>query len=364
MCVCAFVLRRAAQAEAQSERKAHAQFSLGGALVGLPAAPGHARPQLHAPGSWLRLFKQHAGPDLYNGLFRSCRKGRDWVLQDASEAALLLDTRVKQSRRAWDRQLRAVRRDLQTRGSLPTFPVFAIIPWPGTFGVRSQIYKALQGACGGVKQLFLFIVPERPCARKGLLGRAAAAIAARLRRRPANPPVSSLWPQPAHLPSVTKLDIRDSIGSVRLPDNVLAHLATFNPQLTTLRVQQPTYTGLWPVVFSPATTSRTLVCLRTDGMLTDELLGLLLEHAPALTDLWVLSVDVKSDGYREREWVLRALKIRQGDVQLGELRGLPRSTQERGQVGMPQIRGLETCVYLHDDLLDPVRSSWNTRMQV
>ncbi len=330
--VCVSVLRSAAAAEAEPGSQAHAQFSLGGALFGLTPARGHVSPQQQAPGSWVILFEKHAGQAAYNGLFTSCRKGRDWVLQDASQIAIKLDTRAEQG--GGYHQLRAVRRALETRGVLPARLVAVTSCNASSLAACQRLFRGLRGACAGLGTLKIQVmapVAEKRAqsALEGVLSRTVAAIAAAVRRPPAEITLSKVLPQPAHFPSVRELVIS---GETCLSDHALQHLATFIPQLTTLRVQQPTYTGLWPAVFSPASASRTLTCLSTGGTLTDELLGLLLEHAPALQSVEVHTVDVRSWQYRNREWRVQTLACGHAIVRPCHLSPLPRTPAALGVV--------------------------------
>ncbi len=105
---CAFIL----QAE---------NFSLGGAMLGAPAADGYANSSQQAPDAWLLCFaKHHADAAVYSGLFRSCRGGRDLALRYARKAALQLLVADSKPDGVWRRHLAAVRRALGVRGALPT----------------------------------------------------------------------------------------------------------------------------------------------------------------------------------------------------------------------------------------------------
>ncbi len=62
----------------------------------------------------------HADREVYEGIFTSCRTGRDWVLTTAPQAHLTLQVTEKQlqHRRTWQRQLAAAKQALATRGQV------------------------------------------------------------------------------------------------------------------------------------------------------------------------------------------------------------------------------------------------------
>jgi hypothetical protein len=52
-----------------------------------------AGPGLTTPDSWkLHFISEHCTPEVLQGLFRSCRTGRDWVLQNAPQLRVNLST--------------------------------------------------------------------------------------------------------------------------------------------------------------------------------------------------------------------------------------------------------------------------------
>ncbi len=91
-------------------------FSLAAAVFRIQANPDD--PQV--PYTWLvRFLKTQRDGRLRQGLFKSCREGRDTVLTTAPKATLTLDLR-KQIPAARTKQLTAARQALLTRGKRPT----------------------------------------------------------------------------------------------------------------------------------------------------------------------------------------------------------------------------------------------------
>ncbi len=94
------------------------KFSLAAALFDFPAADGHSTPHQHAPDSWLELFtSKHADGEVFLGIFRSCRAGRDLVLCRASQAKFWFNCLSAESLASQQRRLAAVWAGLRTRGT-------------------------------------------------------------------------------------------------------------------------------------------------------------------------------------------------------------------------------------------------------
>lgn len=89
----------------------------------------------------------------------------------------------------------------------------------------------------------------------------------------------------------------------------------------------------WERIFTAQHTTHTLTHLTTRDILDSELLGLLISHAPSLTDLTVGSMYVDTEDYKQRQWAVRRLHIK--DFLLLESQGmemlmrLPSSSAER-----------------------------------
>ncbi len=96
------------------------EFSLAAALLGWPPAPGYAAPGQQAPDSWREDFLAQADADVWLGLFRSCRSGRDLALRSAPRARLTHDCTATISAETRAAQLRSVKQLLAIRGSQPT----------------------------------------------------------------------------------------------------------------------------------------------------------------------------------------------------------------------------------------------------
>lgn len=97
------------------------EFSLAAALFGWPAADGFHSPDQQVPEAWLlALTEQHSDADVWVGVFRSCRSGRDLALRTAPKARLRLDTSIGSEPTAWLQRLHVLKQSLETRGRLPT----------------------------------------------------------------------------------------------------------------------------------------------------------------------------------------------------------------------------------------------------
>lgn len=360
------------------------QLSLGAAVLGLPAARGYFSPGDIAPTAWQAqlsqliwqarragaeqgppecleqviadtpgsaaeareaerhtLYRPHAaGAAAYRGLFSASRGTRDWVLQTAPTAVLCIDTFAVHQRHLssppnpdpWPQQLSAVQQALQTRGALPTTLIVVLAEDTYCAEVCEDLLTALEGVGSGMTGFALHnLSPPAGKTATEVLHRAAAVF----------PALQSLTLHGAacKLPAASALR---GLRELRVAGqaSIKAALA-FVTQLTSLEITNARRPA-WPRLFSPITTTHTLTHFSTDELLTNELLGLLLEHAPALAQLRVNSVGELSKQHSDRQWKLRSLGVR-NSVYMARLAWLPSSTHGRVEV---VVSGQESWVEL------------------
>ncbi len=138
--------------------------------------------------------------------------------------------------------------------------------------------------------------------------------------------ISSL-PAAPPLPHLTQLAITfpNPVADRAVVESFSMSLAPFVPQLTSLRIvtapgaQWPT----WPSVFKA--TAHILTHIHTDAALTDELLGLLLQHATALTELRAGYLSLRTDEHKGKEWEVQRVDVRFGNGGVSDLLRLPAS---------------------------------------
>lgn len=266
-------------------------------MVGAQPAPGFHSPEEDLPGPWMDLFQeQHAGPAVYNGLFTACPQGRDWVLAHTSKATLTMDTTAELSAAEWAGRLDAARQALDTRGALPTDLVVVLAESADSEAACLQLLSALGGAGHGIGKVTLRVKPG-PAAKGSTT---------------VSDTVQNLLCQfliPDTLPQLGSVHIVAQNQS--LQDSVVQSIATRLPQLSSPHLDARIQASQWPQLLSPATTTHTLNSFSTDSSLTDELLGLLLKHAPALSQLSVWNIRVELGQYGV--WGVQQLKAYEVD---------------------------------------------------
>ncbi len=304
------------------------QPSLAAAVFNWPAAPGFIDPPQPIPADWREQFiSQYVLPDteVLCGLYRSCGAGRQWVLTRAPHATLTLDCSAAAAVPDRLHQLSAVRRDLLARSSSDSLPTKLVVVCDkqcakdGPFSALSraladcgQAITDLQVMSGEGSQAPAFSTASAFLAEM-------AAVCPRLISLSINVPC--LLPPPSALPHVTKLHFQlevragDDAGEP-IPDYhtpaVLQSAARLLPQLTTLQPhfvyryaddydEEPTLP--WHSLFTPPqSTPQTLTCFKTTSCLDEELLELLLNHAPALRCLEVGPVQLSAGEFSQGEW--------------------------------------------------------------
>lgn len=119
-------------------------------------------------------------------------------------------------------------------------------------------------------------------------------------------------PPPQALPNLKHLTIRRPRDAGTAAD-IHASIARFLPQLHSLsytRSEGPAGLPAWAQIFT--TTSQTLSHFSTYHILNDELMSLLLDHAPRLTQLSVSNLDL-TKCFKDRLWALERLGVDQYD---------------------------------------------------
>ncbi len=300
------------------------RFSLGAAAFGgLPDATC-AQPQDQAPLAWQRLLVKHADPPALRGLFTCCRGGRDLVLQHADQVTLTLPLLLSQSYEQWIAQHGQVKSALSTRGRLATrlhldgwdgrgAPVLAEAPLP-----MILLYQLLQPSiAAGITHAVIQSTCQQDPPPSGVT-QVLAELPSLTRLELA---FAQLWPlpPPAALPHLRDL----CINTARLAESeraVLARfwvsLAPYLPQLTSLHIADRLDDDtLLPInrLFTPATAAPHLTTLLLPNHnLSDQLLAYLLDHASAVEQLSVSSVQLQSATHSGRVWGVKNLTVRHG----------------------------------------------------
>lgn len=299
------------------------------------------------------VIVQHTGAATRKALFSLCRAGRDTVLRTAPSATLQLDTTTAApGGDAWLSQLAAAKHALLTRGRQPT--TLALL-------VKESIRTDGGSRSGGVSgpeddqgNEALPAIPEQ-------LGEACAHITefsircpgARYWHHPHNGTKTALtavvaafssvqriscvpfaFPTPQQLPSLTGLAIacvsREQETDCEQGKVEFNHdIAAFMPQLSSFEsdAEQAEHDDgyevhqyPWGALFCKASTSHTLHTFKIQTPLTDDLLGLLVDHAPALRHLGVCGLRLYDSKHAKAEWGVQTLDVGQGKGYDGDYR--------------------------------------------
>ncbi len=286
-------------------------FSLGGALFGFPAADGHVLPDEGVPEAWLLLFvEEYADSGVYEGLFTASKSGQTWVLTTTPTIQLKLYTTEVESIDEWGARLTRHCEALAARGALPASLRVSCDDSAESAAACEAIVGAFSGS--GVRVTDIQVHDEaeqRPCAVYTAFLQRAMADFAHLRGLSLHPCPTSL-PPPAALPRLRQLHL--SIDRFRSTDEVsyscLRSCAAYLLQLTVFSIDDSHYADYWPLLFNPATTTHTLTHFTYEMPVYDELLGPLLQHAPALNELHVGVLSMEAD-YSEKQWAVRRLSL-------------------------------------------------------
>lgn len=335
----------------------HQSISLGTALFGFLPAPGCTVPDEQAD-AWVGEFVRQAPADVLWLLSQAGTAGRpyrDHVLRTAGWANLTLDATAGEPLPAWLQRVREAGDRLRTRGTLPTSIEVYLNRTPECVAASTACITLLQGAGPGVTELSVWFSPEPERAHPDHLIHHVFSKDAYTREldawwradqadidctqvtaftqlaAAAFPALTSLWldgcscalPPPAQLPQLAHV----SFAAPTLSDTALISIA---PHLTYLKSVHIGATHSpasiqWPLLFTTDTPTHTLTSFSTDQWLTDELVGLLLDNAPALTELSVRGVRC-AGVHRDRVWGVEDLYIQtEGPESIGvsTLLGLP-----------------------------------------
>ncbi len=307
----------AAPAAAQAPPAAEAQkFSLGAAAFGGQPDDSCAHPDEQAPLAWQRMLVQLADPPALRGLFTSCRGGRDLVLAHAPQVALTLPLLLDQPYEQWIAQHYQLKSALITRGRLPTR--LHIDGWDGRREPQVQgtplpmqlLAVLLQPttAAGISEAVIQSKCPQHPQPSAVTQVLAALPSLTRLELSSAQP---ITLPHPTHLPLLRELSVECSVQAIS------SNLALYIPQLTSLQLEGTSNVpagipcALLFTAAAPAQHLTTFIARNTS--LTDELLELLLDHAPALACLSVSRIQLLDTQYVSRVWGVTDLTVRGTD---------------------------------------------------
>ncbi len=325
------------------------EFPLLQALFDFPdAQPGRPQPQESGPDAWVAQFVRTAGSEVRQVLYKSCRAGRDLVLQHAADASVEVNAAAEQGEGALSERLSAVRQGLLVRGRQPTTLCLTHRSEDSASLLSLLPSKLLHGGAGaGISSL---LIHEGPT---------SDALAAFLQQAiPLLPNLMSLttFSTPSTLPTATQLPKLREL-SLELPDrwqlqpgqldSLFASIGQLLPQITSLSLgdvgvegeeDYPPALYPWPLLLSPDTTTHTLTHLDLWGAATlnAQILSLLLECVPQLKELTVSYLAGLAEGFSDRVWGLEVLSLTEVPVEglAGRLAGLPRPRQGRTRVEM------------------------------
>lgn len=284
-------------------------FCLAAPIFDFPTPPGYTAPHQAAPGPWLVLFrKKHAKGGVYEGMLKASKTGRTWALQTAPEARLTLDTTCVEDTDVWMARLQRDRAALAERGSLPTVIRVYCDDSPESMAACSVIPTVFYGQGAGVAELSFCngdCTEESAPAYTALLHAIAVAIP-QLPALHLDVCVLTL-PPPTSLPQLNSLYVS---APRPFTDSCIRSCAAYLPQLTTFSVNDEPHEDPidWSLLFSPASTTTTLTSFLTHQCLDDSLLSRLLQHAPALEQLSVGNIDLRTD-YSQRQWAVSRIVL-------------------------------------------------------
>ncbi len=348
------------------------RFSLGAAIIpGCEPAPDCVGPADPVPQSWLELFIQHACGEVWGGLLTTCRPGRDWVLQNAPYADLVLDCTVDQPQAAWDQQLRSVRGALITRAEsdsrVSTHLTVVFNETADSTLALGRVPAVLTGA--HISALFVDCPEELSLLRSATLTAFLHAVSVALPTLATlhlpTPPL--LFPPAEQLTQLVNVTVQlpplHQVQAAGLScDLLFQSLSPLLPQLGKLDLRPATpaqgaeaggeqggligLTYPWDHLLQNIHTSYTLTHFSAHTALTDGLVRLICTHAPLLSHLTVHSVvlwrEPDEDGEMEGvgEWGVSTLRVT-GRVSVMDLAWLPRSVTEAGSVQLVVEVGCE-----------------------
>ncbi len=261
-----------------------------------PADDCATAPDQIAPDSWIALFASHADAATWMGLLTSSAAGRDFTLQRAPKASLLLNCGPGQQPQ-YARLGQAL--DKRVAGGQHTAARISLHPegrYPGEAGLPA--FLAEWGA--GVAELQIVFQAT-----------AAAWLDPAGTGEDAPDSYPAVLPGPPHLAQLRSLRIAATLldaiapyGAARLgpkQERVIAEASRFLPQLTSLEL---TWAGgpWWSLVFTPGLQAPHLTHLTTDTELDDYLMRLLLDRASKLAHLSVSRIGTCCKAFASRRY--------------------------------------------------------------
>lgn len=264
------------------------------------------------------------------------RAGREWVLGRAKAAKLNLPASPAPTLIDWEQQLAAARQTLGIRGLMPSALNLQTIGGVESSSLRS-VPEALTGVGAGITHLTIRLGGGGPYGEdfRRFLHEMVSAL----------PNLCSLdfnhdscaLPQPTHLPQLTALSaIMPTFDQHQIVSRVEDSVSALLTQLRSLSLREHMPQDVsWHVgsrIFAQRSQTLTQLTLQR-ALLNDQLVGLLLQHAPALQQLSVGSVSLEAD-HMDRQWQVKQFGvIRQPSME--QLARLPGSTcQGRVQIAM------------------------------
>lgn len=213
----------------------------------------------------------------------------------------------------WPQQLAAVRNALSVRGVRPTSLAVRcdeeershiVTQWAVT---QTQILNQLAGAGQGITELSVVFGNSHCDASR--LQQAIARACPNIESLHLCCRGHSLAP-PYQLPRLQRITIQNRADIMIQPEErIFQHIAPYMRQLTAVQLPrcQP---RSWQWLFNPhLPTPLPLTHFHTADALNDQLLRVLVTHAPNLTHLHVRSISVQSDALAGREWGLKELRV-------------------------------------------------------
>ncbi len=302
-------------------------LSFGAAFLGAPPADGYRAPDEDVPGAVCSTIAQQQcwyQPNVLLGLFRSCRGGRDLVLAWAPKARLSLALPPTGPVDKVARRLQHISDALAKRGErLPThLQLVAQHQQPPDSSEQEAVLSLLESTLTARAACItqLTIGHTQPGQGMQAAARALSCLTA-LRSLSIIQGACVLPPQLSQLSQLTYCHIQIPTGfDAEAKRDMYNSIGRSLPQLIALRVTEDSHYRLhevqprWSYIFTAQSTSHTLTHFSTYNTLSDELLSLLVNHAPALTHLSVGTMLLTADTCRQRQW--RVKELHAGDKAL------------------------------------------------
>ncbi len=311
-------------------RRSSQHIPLGTVLFDWPAA-GRTRAQLpYAPDTWREQFRKHADNSVLRGVFGACRAGRNWVLTNAPEIRLRLDTTREHTREEWAARIGRLEQGLRTRGNLPTC-------------VQVECDRSLHSsiACAALVSLLtqtdISITQlrirdssgdgdQQNSAFSGLVHLGVPAIPNLTFLTLLDPSISTL-PHPSLLPNLQKLEYvfgyKPQDWSDDFIDDCFRSIAPYVGQLQFLSIwdSEQALDPSWDLLF--AAPSHTLTHFETNLALEEDLLSVLAEHMHALRHIEAFEISMAAS-LADKQWGVETVEVVTVEERLIDVARLPR----------------------------------------